>query len=47
MLLSRFGNKGFDAKESRTSLGALGKLKMSGRIVLRVETEGRPAPGKR
>ncbi len=44
MLLSRFGNKGFDVKESRTSLGALGKLKMSGRIVLRVETEGRPAP---
>jgi hypothetical protein len=41
--LSR-GGKGFDPKESRTMLGTIGRLKLSGSIVLRVEAEGAPPP---
>jgi transglutaminase-like putative cysteine protease len=33
-----------DQTQSRTALGSIGRLKLSGRIVLRVETEGRSAP---
>jgi len=36
------GGKGFDPKESRTMLGSIGRLKLSGSIVLRVEAEGAP-----
>ncbi len=44
MLIARLagGNRGFDPKESRTMLGAIGRLKLSGSIVLRVEAEGAP-----
>ncbi|MEI7729630.1 MAG: transglutaminase domain-containing protein [Verrucomicrobiota bacterium] len=35
--LQGFGAKGFDPKESRTAMGQIGRLKGSGRIVLRVE----------
>jgi transglutaminase-like putative cysteine protease len=38
------GGQGFDPKESRTALGAIGRLKLSGRIVLRIEAEGAPPP---
>lgn len=44
LLLARFGGNNFDIKETRTSLGALGRLKMSGKVVLRIETNGKPAP---
>ena len=44
MLIARLagGGKGFDPKESRTMLGSIGRLKLSGSIVLRVEAEGAP-----
>jgi hypothetical protein len=38
------GGRGFDPKESRTMLGMIGRMKLSGRIVLRVEAEGAPPP---
>jgi hypothetical protein len=43
-IVARFarGGQGFDPKESRTALGTIGRLKLSGRIVLRVEAEGAP-----
>jgi hypothetical protein len=44
-LVARFaGGRGFDPKESRTMLGSIGRLKLSGSIVLRVEAEGAPPP---
>lgn len=43
--MSRFARRGFDPKESRTALGEVGKIKLSGRIVLRLEVpEGDGAP---
>ena len=44
MLIARLagGGKGFDPKESRTMLGSIGRLKLSGSIVLRVEADGAP-----
>jgi protein-glutamine gamma-glutamyltransferase len=42
--LARFVRQGFDANESRTDIGAIGKLKLSGRIVLRLEADGSPPP---
>jgi transglutaminase-like putative cysteine protease len=46
MLIAKLsgGGRGFDPKESRTALGAIGRLKLSGSIVLRVEAEGAPPP---
>jgi hypothetical protein len=46
MLIAKLagGGRGFDPKESRTSLGAIGRLKLSGRIVLRVEADEAPPP---
>jgi len=46
MLIARLagGGQGFDPKESRTMLGSIGRLKLSGSIVLRVEAEGAPPP---
>lgn len=43
-LVARFANsgRGFEPKESRTSLGSVGRLKLSGSIVLRVTPEGTP-----
>src|SRR5688572_5651175 len=42
-LIARFaGGQGFEPKETRTSLGAIGRLKLSGNIVLRVEADGAP-----
>ena len=43
--LSRFMQGGTDPKESRTALGAIGRLKLSGRIVVRVTPKDhQPAP---
>ena len=43
-IVARFANsgRGFEPKESRTAIGSLGRLKLSGSIVLRVEAEGTP-----
>ncbi len=43
-LVARFANsgRGFEPKETRTSLGSVGRLKLSGSIVLRVTPEGAP-----
>ncbi len=44
-LVSRFaGGRGVDPNETRTMLGEIGRLKLSGRIALRVETDGQPPP---
>jgi hypothetical protein len=44
-LVARFASgRNFDPRESRTMLGEIGRLKLSGRIVLRVETDGQPPP---
>ena len=43
-LVSRIaGARGFDAKETRTMIGAVGRVKQSGSIVLRLQTDG-PSP---
>lgn len=43
--VSGFGKKGFDAGESRTAIGRIGKMKLSGRIMMRLEIPGKnPAP---
>ena len=42
--LARFARQGFDPKENRTAIGAIGKSKLSGRIVLRLEADGSPPP---
>jgi transglutaminase-like putative cysteine protease len=41
---SRWTRRSFDPIESRTSMGRIGSLKQSGRIVLRVRPEGGPFP---
>ena len=41
---SKFAATSFDAKEARTFLGSVGKLKQSGRIVLRLGTDGSAPP---
>ncbi len=44
-LMMRFGQgQVFDASENRTMLGAIGHLKLSGHIVLRVKSQRRPPP---
>lgn len=44
-LIARFvSGRGFDPKEVRTALGSIGRMKLSGEIVLRVEAEGAPPP---
>ena len=44
-LIARFASgRGFDAKEVRTAIGSVGRLKLSGSIVLRVEADGAPPP---
>jgi transglutaminase-like putative cysteine protease len=42
--LSGLARKSPDANESRTAIGHLGRIKLSGRIVLRLETNGRQSP---
>ena len=42
--LQRSSTRGFDQKAIRTAIGQIGKLKLSGRIVLRLETDGQPPP---
>ena len=42
--LIRLGAQAFNPKESRTSLGSVGQMKLSGRIVLRVDAKGQPPP---
>ncbi len=42
--LQRSSALGFDQKEIRTALGQIGQLKLSGRIRLRLETDGQPPP---
>ena len=45
-LVSRLaGARGFDAKETRTMIGAVGRVKQSGSIVLRLATDGQNPPG--
>ncbi len=44
MILSQFGRGAVDAKESRTRIGTVGKLKQSGKIVLRLEILEGAAP---
>ena len=41
---SHLAATGFDDKEARTKLGSIGAMKNSGRIVLRVRTDGRAPP---
>lgn len=36
------GNKGFDPRQSRTAIGTVGRMKLSGSIVFRVESEEKP-----
>ena len=43
-LVSRFAGNQFDAKESRTALGSIGRLKLSGRIVMRVTAASNTPP---
>ncbi|HXJ74751.1 MAG TPA: transglutaminase domain-containing protein [Candidatus Dormibacteraeota bacterium] len=44
-LVSRFGGSGStDEKETRTLIGSIGKLKLSGNIVMRLETDGQLPP---
>jgi protein-glutamine gamma-glutamyltransferase len=40
--MSRFANRNANALENRTSIGRIGRTKLSGRIVLRVEPTGHP-----
>jgi transglutaminase-like putative cysteine protease len=40
----RYGRKEFDPNQSRTAMGRIGSLKQSGRIVLKLKTEGGPIP---
>ena len=44
MWFARFAGLGFDAKEARTAIGAIGRLKLSNRIVLRGRTDGGAPP---
>lgn len=45
MLIAKFAiGRGFDPKEVQTALGSIGKMKLSGSIVMRVEAEGSPPP---
>lgn len=42
-LIARFASgRGFEPKEHRTSLGSIGRLKLSGEIILRVEATNQP-----
>ena len=42
-LIARFGSgRGFEPKEQRTAIGSVGRLKLSGSIVLHVEAKGMP-----
>ncbi|MCU0788686.1 MAG: hypothetical protein MUC91_10935, partial [Verrucomicrobia bacterium] len=41
---SRFSQRGSDADETRTALGHIGELKLSGRIVIRLKTPAGQAP---
>jgi hypothetical protein len=44
-LVARFASgRDFDSKQHQTMLGAIGRMKLSGRIVLRVEADGAPPP---
>lgn len=40
--LSKMLNRGVNPYESRTAIGRLGRLKLSGKVVMRVETDGHP-----
>ena len=43
--MQRFPALGFNQKEQGTAIGQIGNLKLSGRIVLRIETAGQAPPG--
>jgi transglutaminase-like putative cysteine protease len=45
MWFSRFARLGSDGKQSRTAIGTIGRLKLSNRIVLRVNPDGGRPPG--
>jgi len=42
--LTGWGRRGFDPSHSRTELGRIGRVKLSGRIVMRVEAREGPVP---
>jgi hypothetical protein len=44
LLFSRFSARVVDASEARTAIGAVGKLSLSGRIVIRLQSEGAGFP---
>jgi protein-glutamine gamma-glutamyltransferase len=44
MLFSRFGRHETDPNVTRTALGSIGRIKQSGRIILRVQPETGPVP---
>ena len=46
VLIARFASgRGFDPKEVRTALGSIGRMKLSGDIVLRVEVDSAAVMG--
>jgi protein-glutamine gamma-glutamyltransferase len=45
VLLAKWGgSRQFNAKENQTRLGSVGRMKLSGRMVMRVDPKGQPAP---
>jgi protein-glutamine gamma-glutamyltransferase len=44
-ILSRFGRQGFDGANTPTAIGSIGRLNLSGRIVLRLRSEAHDFPG--
>src|SRR5207247_2540114 len=42
--LANFTRRGFDADKSKTALGQIGRVKTSGKIVIRVETKKGSSP---
>lgn len=45
VLLARWsGSRNFNAQENETRIGSIGRMKLSGRIVLRVDAHGQPPP---
>ncbi len=45
VLFSRYGRGAFNARETETSIGSIGKLNLSGRIMFRLESERGDFPG--
>jgi len=45
VLFSRFGRSAFDSRDMQTSIGAIGRLNLSGKIMFRLESEAGDFPG--